>query len=416
MPLKPPSPVIPVTPVMPVMPIMPLMPLMPVMPLISAEVSQLISSITELPVTSAIELEWEEFSTKSKSEHVADLVDSCVDVATKSSDHPSVDSVPNSIAKGMVNLLAIAAATKISFAEAEPMKALLAASSCAKDKEETPIKAKLDPSPLNKVSVEDGDIERLTTCVDKLNTRRSCGGSPYEPRKFDREDFPGLGDRAIIFSAPVSPPSVDFKALGFGPRFLPRPQLFPVQGCSQDPAIYLCVEGDDCRSSKHHYRRSDRRPDVTPYPPWHIGTAHSEPCPFGTLPGLETNFGITDVPEKLFGWKYESGTGRDTKWVMTSEVKVPSFSAKSRLLDPNPLSGPRSIPGAQKANESESVVTNALVDDPQPPLIKCEKIPAPTVMAAKLSPTTWCSAPPPSAPPMFERRFPKLERRRRLSS
>ena len=259
-------------------------------------------------------------------------------------------------------------------------------------------------------------MNKLTTSVDKLNTKRSAGKSPYEPRKFDRKDFPGLGDRAIIFSAPVSPPSIDFKALGFGPRFLPRPQLFPVQGCSQDPAIYLCVEGDDCRSSKHHYRRSDRRPDVTPYPPWHIVSAHSEPCPFGTLPGLETDFGITDVPEKLFGWKYESGTGRDTKWVMTSEVKVPNFSARSRLLDPNPPCGPRSIPGAQNANESELAATNTLVDDLQPPLIKCEKSPAPTVMAAKLSATTWCSAPPPPAPPMFERRFPKPERRRRLSS
>ena len=372
-----------------------------------------------MPVTSAIELEWEEFSTKSKSEHVADLVDSCVDVATKSSDHPSVDSVPNSIAKGMVNLLAIAAATEISFAEAEPMKALLAASSCAKDKEETPIKAKLDPSPPNKVSVEDEDIERLTTCVDKLNTRRSCGGSPYEPRKFDREDFPGLGDRAIIFSAPVAPPSVNFKALGFGPRFLPRPKLFPVQGCSVDSAVYLCLEGDNCRSSKHHYRRSDRRIDVTPYPPWHIGSAHSEPCPFGTLPGLETDFGVINLPEMLFGWRYVSGAGRDTKWVMTSEVKFPNPSPKSRFLDPNPRCGPPSIPGAHRANESESAATNALFEDQQPPLMKREneeQIPAPTINVADTSPATWCSAPPPTAPPMFERRFPKLERRRRLSS
>ena len=381
-------------------------------PLISAEVSQLISSITKLPVTSAIDLEWEEFSKpEGKSKHVADLVDTCVDVATKSSDHPSEDSVLPSIAQGMQNLLAIAAATNISFKEAELIKALLAVSNIPKEE-----KTNAEISRTERAFKEAQEMNKLVTSVDKLDTRRSARISPYEPRKFDREDFPGLGDREVVFLTQVSPPSVNFKALGFGPRFLPRPELFPVQGCSQDPAIYLCVEGDDCRSSKHHYRRSDRRPDVTPYPPWHIGTAHSEPCPFGTLPGLETDFGITDVPEKLFGWKYESGTGRDTKWVMTSEVKVPSFSAKSRLLDPNPLSGPRSIPGAQKANESESVVTNALVDDPQPPLIKCEKIPAPTVMAAKLSPTTWCSAPPPSAPPMFERRFPKLERRRRLSS
>ena len=370
-----------------------------------------------MPVTSAIELEWEEFSTKSKSEHVADLVDSCVDVATKSSDHPSVDSVPNSIAKGMVNLLAIAAATEISFAEAEPMKALLAASSCAKDKEETPIKAKLDPSPPNKVSVEDEDIERLTTCVDKLNTRRSCGGSPYEPRKFDREDFPGLGDRNIVFSAQVSPPRVDFKAHGYGPRFLPRPELFPIQGCFEDPAAYLCEDGHNCRASGRHYNSSTRWLNGDgPNPPWHKGPAYSEPSPFGTFPGLETDVGIVNVPEMLFGWRYDSGTGRNTKWVMTSEVKVPSLSAKSRLLDPNPPCGPRSIPGAQNANESELAATNTLVDDLQPPLIKCEKSPAPTVMAAKLSATTWCSAPPTPAPPMFERRFPKLERRRRLSS
>ena len=154
-----------------------------------------------------------------------------------------------------------------------------------------------------------------------------------------------------------------------------------------------------------------------PYPPWHIVSAHSEPCPFGTLPGLETDFGITDVPEKLFGWKYESGTGRDTKWVMTSEVKVPNFSARSRLLDPNPPCGPPSIPGVQKTDESKSASTSDAIDDLQP-LIKCEKQTPSSMVSksAKLSPTTWCSAPPPSAPPMFERRFPKLERRRRLSS
>ena len=109
--------------------------------------------------------------------------------------------------------------------------------------------------------------------------------------------------------------------------------------------------------------------------------------------------------------------GRETKWVMTSEVKVQSFLAKSRLLDPIPLCGPRSIPGAQRVDESEPAATNALVDDMKSPLNKCEKTPAPTVcMAAKLSPATWCSAPPPPAPSMIERRFPKLERRRRLSS
>jgi len=372
-----------------------------------------------LPVTSAVDLEWEEFPRQEvKSKHVADLVDTCVDVATKTetSDHPTVDSVLPSIAQGMQNLLAIATATEISFNEAEPIKALIADSINLKE-EKTNVKAETHISRTAKVSKEAEEMNKLATSVDKLNTRRSGGISPYEPRKFNREDFPGLGDREVVFSAPVSLPCVDFKALGFGPRFLPRPELFPVQGCSQDPAFYLCKDGHNCRASGRHYNSSTRWLNGDgPNPPWHKGPAYSEPSPFGTFPGLETDVGIVNVPEMLFGWRYDSGTGRSTKWVMTSEVKVPSLSVKSRLLDPNPPCGPRSIPGAQNANESELAATNTLVDDLQPPLIKCEKSPAPTFMAAKLSATTWCSAPPPPAPPMFERRFPKPERRRRLSS
>ena len=370
-------------------------------------------------MTSAIDLEWEEFSKpEGKSKHVADLVDTCVDVATKTetSDHPTVDSVLPSIAQGMQNLLAIAAATEISFKEAEPIKALIADSINPKE-EKTNVKAETHISRTAKVSKEAEEMNKLATSVDKLNTRRSGGISPYEPRKFNREDFPGLGDREVVFSAPVSLPCVDFKALGFGPRFLPRPELFPVQGCSQDPAFYLCEDGHNCRASGRHYNSSTRFLNGQgPSPPWHKGPAYSEPSPFGTLPGLETDFGITDVPEKLFGWKYKSGSGRDTKWVMTSEVKFPIPLPKSRCLDPNPRCGPPSIPGAQKTDESKSASTSDAIDDLQP--LKCEKqTPSPMVnMSAMLSPTTRCSAPPPSAPPMFERRFPSLERRRRLSS
>ena len=53
---------------------------------------------------------------------VAGQKDNCADVAAKSqsSDYPSVDSVHASIANGMVNVLAIAAATEITFEEAKP--------------------------------------------------------------------------------------------------------------------------------------------------------------------------------------------------------------------------------------------------------------------------------------------------------
>jgi len=190
-----------------------------------------------------------------------------------------------------------------------------------RQEEETTNEAKFDSAPPMKVLGEAQNIGRLITCVNVTNTKRSTGKSPYEPRKIDRADFPGLGDRDII-SAPVSPPRVDFKALGFGPRFLPRPELFPIQGCSQDPATYLCEDGDNCRASEKHTMSSTRwldRPNgnpIIPPPLWHIGPAHNEPSPFGALLGLETDVGIVKFPEMLFGWKYESGTGRDTKWVM----------------------------------------------------------------------------------------------------
>ena len=211
---------------------------------------------------------------------------------------------------------------------------------------------------------------------------------------------------------------VDFKAHGYGPRFLPRPELFPIQGCFEDPAAYLCEDGHNCRASGRHYNSSTRWLNGDgPNPPWHKGPAYTEPSPFGTLPGLETDVGIINLPETLFGWKYDSGTGRNTKWIMTSEVKFPMPSPKSRCLDPNPRCGPPSIPGVQKTDESKSASTSDAIDDLQS-LIKCEKQTPSSMVSksAKLSPTTWCSAPPPSAPPMFERRFPKLERRRRLSS
>ena len=144
-------------------------------PLISAEVSQLISSITELPVTRAVYLEWEEFSKQEvKSKHVADLADTCVEVATKAetSDHPSVDSVLPSIAQGTQNLLAIAAATKISFKEAEPIKALLPDSNFSKE-EKTNAKAEIHISRTEKASKEAEEMNKLATSVDKLMKMKS---------------------------------------------------------------------------------------------------------------------------------------------------------------------------------------------------------------------------------------------------
>ena len=65
-------------------------------------------------------------------------------------------------------------------------KALLA--TCAKNKEETTNEAKFDSSPPIEDPKEAENIERLITCVNKINTKRSAGGSTYEPKNFSRED------------------------------------------------------------------------------------------------------------------------------------------------------------------------------------------------------------------------------------
>ena len=228
-----------------------------------------------------------------------------------------LDSVPASIAKGMVNLLAIAAATEITFEEAKPVKALLAASRCAKDEEETTNEAKFDSSPPIKVCKEAENIERLTTCVNEINAKRSTGDSPYQPRSFSCDDFPGLGDRDVIFSAPVWPPYVNFKALGYGPRHLPQPAKHPIHGCSQDPAFYLCEAGENCRGAEFHDDNPGRFSHIKGHS-YHRRPEYSNPNPFSTLPGFSTDCGVIQPPEVLFGWRYVSGTGNETRWVMSA--------------------------------------------------------------------------------------------------
>ena len=71
---------------------------------------------------------------------------------------------------------------------------------------------------------------------------------------------------------------VDFKAHGYGPRFLPRPELFPIQGCFEDPAAYLCEDGHNCRASGRHYNSSTRWLNGDgPNPPWHKGLQRALP-------------------------------------------------------------------------------------------------------------------------------------------
>ena len=160
--------------------------------------------------------------------------------------------------------------------------------------------------------MEDQWVDNLVTAINDLEAK-------YTPHPLPYEDPPGE-----IHSADVRPPQVDFTALGFTSRFLPKPDPLPVYGCSEDPAFYRCErqhhkEGTPPPCSDHVFHCSNpgraKSPDF-PGLPWHVGPRHGQPDPFGTLPGLLTDSGVIAMPSALFGHTYVSGTGRDTLWAM----------------------------------------------------------------------------------------------------
>ena len=122
-------------------------------------------------------------------------------------------------------------------------------------------------------------MEQMLMTIEKLEIKYAPHPLPYE------------GSDGFIHSADVHPPRVDFHALGFNSRRLPRPEFHPIQGCSQDPAS----------------------------------------ASLGSSPGLLTNGGVIAVPRQLFGFEYVSGTaGTNTTWMMcTTNAKRGFSSSKS---------------------------------------------------------------------------------------
>ena len=76
-----------------------------------------------------------------------------------------------SIAKGIVNVLAIAAATEITFEEAKPVKALLAASSCSKVEEKkeeaSDQKDNFNYDPVNSIRLGSGSYLLLSSVTQR---------------------------------------------------------------------------------------------------------------------------------------------------------------------------------------------------------------------------------------------------------
>ena len=106
----------------------------------------------------------------------------------------------------------------------------------------------------------------------------------------------------ITFSANVYTPSVDFARIR--PhlyRNLPKPETFPIYGCSQKPDFYLlCTES-------------------TPFGQSKVPKFETE-FPFGSAPGFLSNLGITGVPTvPIGGYIYDAGAGQNTSYVLYAE-------------------------------------------------------------------------------------------------
>ena len=129
--------------------------------------------------------------------------------------------------------------------------------------------------------------------------------------------------RAVIHSADVSAPSVDWAKV-FNPRTMPKPDMFPIHGCSPDAAFYQKCVGQygDCQEEHDGKKHEVERVSAGP---WGSGPLVSRShhqsisrwdqeiyAPFGKTSGLRTNHGIVAMPaEPLFGRIWYGG-----QWVL----------------------------------------------------------------------------------------------------
>ncbi len=92
---------------------------------------------------------------------------------------------------------------------------------------------------------------------------------------------------------------------------LPRPELLPVLGCSQNPAFY-----EKCAAIHH-----TAHPPLCQNDPVGCRLAFARPACFGFKPGYVTNLGNVPPPtDPIYGFMYEGGAGIDTKFIIVAEA------------------------------------------------------------------------------------------------
>ena len=130
------------------------------------------------------------------------------------------------------------------------------------------------------------------TLVSKIEAIETKLSDKYRPKTV----------KGITFSANVHTPAVDFARIcPHLYRNLPKPDPFPVHGCSQNPEFY-----SDCT-------------ETTAYGRGKIAKFETE-NPFGSTPGFLTNLGIIAVPTiPIGGFIYNGGTGASTSYCLFAE-------------------------------------------------------------------------------------------------
>ena len=123
--------------------------------------------------------------------------------------------------------------------------------------------------------------------------------------KYSETFSPKMGVDGFIHSAKVVIPKIDFsKVKPHLQRNLPKPEAFPVQGCSPDSNFY-----EEHNHSQPYYegRYEKAKFDLA--------------SPFGTKAGFETNLGIVAIPDSpLHGYIYAGGYGNNTRWQLFAEA------------------------------------------------------------------------------------------------
>ena len=129
--------------------------------------------------------------------------------------------------------------------------------------------------------------------LDKVEALEVRYSEKYQPR---------MDEEGIIHSSSVLVPRIDFqKVKPHLQRNLPKPEAFPVHGCSPDSNFY-----EDAHIL-HEGRYEKAKFDLA--------------SPFGTKAGFETNLGIVSIPDTpLHGYIYAGGYGNSTRWQLFAEA------------------------------------------------------------------------------------------------